>query len=356
VIKMPINPELITPEIMNNTVKREVYPEIQVVAEPKNGKVRTVYYPGQEHLLQITSDNLSTHDVVHKRQVYAKGDNVNAISAFYFNETFHIIANHFIDAVAPNTWLTWKAKPILVEMVFRKYLTGSGWDTYKKNNGPEEGMLFCGASFRPGYRKNEMLDDITFTPTAKGQVKDFDIPEFRGLDPEADDPKIDIEMIRRNYKAFGLRQPEHLDQIIESGFKLYRFISADLEKKGHLLADTKWEFGYLQDGTIALIDECVTPDSSRFWKKEEYVFNPVEPEFTIISSDKQHFRNHVEALKLHENKAALAQYWMPDNVMREGIVKYCDIREAITGTLAEISARNRKEEILDRLASAGYLL
>jgi phosphoribosylaminoimidazole-succinocarboxamide synthase len=356
---MPINPELITPEVMNNTIKREIYPEIQVVAPPKNGKVRTVYDTGDENLVLLTSDNISTHDVVHKRQVYAKGDNLNAISAFYFNETSHIIANHLVDAIAPNTWLAWKAKPILVEMVFRKYLTGSGWDTYKKNNGPEEGMLFCGASFRPGYRKNEMLDDIAFTPTAKGQVKDFDIPEFaemRRKIPEADDPKIDVDIIRRNYKAFGLRQPEHLDQIIESGFRLYRFIAADLEKKGHLLADTKWEFGYLQDGTIALIDECVTPDSSRFWKKADYVFVPEEKAFRIVQDDKQHFRDHVESLGLHKDKKALAEYWMPDEIMGPGIVKYCNIREAITGTQAEISARNRKEEILDKLASAGYLL
>ena len=84
---MPINPELITKEIMDNTIKREIYPEIQVIARPKNGKVRTVYDTGDDNLLLVTSDNISTHDVVHKRQVYAKGDNLNAISAFYFDET-----------------------------------------------------------------------------------------------------------------------------------------------------------------------------------------------------------------------------------------------------------------------------
>src|SRR3989338_6850953 len=111
---MPIDKKLITPKIMNNTLKREVYPEIDVRTPPKMGKVRTVYDVAVNQLLMVSSDNLSTHDVVHKRQVYAKGENLDAISSYFFEKTKHIIRNHFVDNIAPNTWRVLKAKPILV--------------------------------------------------------------------------------------------------------------------------------------------------------------------------------------------------------------------------------------------------
>ncbi|MCK5198146.1 MAG: hypothetical protein KAR21_07335, partial [Spirochaetales bacterium] len=211
---MPIDEKLITREVLNNTLTREVYSEVKVAAEPKMGKVRTVYDVGDERMIMISSDNLSTHDVVHKRQVYGKGENLDAISGYYFETTGHIVPNHLIETLAPNVWLVQKAKPILVEMVFRKYLTGSGWRDYKKKNGPEKGSEFCGVDLRPGYRKNEMLDEVIFTPTGKGLAGDFNIPEFQGLDPEIDDPKITIDIIRRNYGTLGLRKPEDLDQVM----------------------------------------------------------------------------------------------------------------------------------------------
>jgi phosphoribosylaminoimidazole-succinocarboxamide synthase len=242
-------------------------------------------------------------------------------------------------------------------MVFRKYLTGSGWREYKKENGPEEGCEFCGVELRPGYRRNEMLDEVIFTPTGKGQVKDFNIPEFRGLNPEDDDPKITIDIIRRNYQIFSLRKPEDLDYIMEKAFALYAFIHEDLGRKGHLLADTKWEFGYMPDGTIALIDECVTPDSSRFWTAGDYAFNPAKNEFNIVQDDKQHFRDYVERLGLQasDRKAELAAHMMDDEVLRQGVVKYCNIREAIAGTLPVITTEPRKDAVLAALSDAGLL-
>ncbi len=293
---MPIDEKLITQEVLNNTLAREVYPEVKVVAAPKMGKVRTVYDLGDERIIMISSDNLSTHDVVHKRQVYGKGENLDTISEHYFTATEHIVPNHLIETLAPNVWLVQKARPILVEMVFRKYLTGSGWKEYQQKKGQEEGCEFCGVPLRPGYRKNEILDEVIFTPTGKGVAGDFDIPEFRGLNPETDDPKITIDIIRTNYKAFGLVKPEDLDEIMEKAFALYDFIHEDLGGKGHLLADTKWEFGYMPDGSISIIDECVTPDSSRFWTSDDYSFNPVENEFKIVQDDKQHFRDYIEKL------------------------------------------------------------
>ncbi len=354
---MPIDEKLITREVLNNTLAREVYPELRVVAEPKMGKVRTVYDLGDDRMIMISSDNLSTHDVVHKRQVYGKGENLDAISGYYFETTKHIVPNHLIETLAPNIWLVQKAEPILVELVFRKYLTGSGWRDYIKNNGPEEGSEFCGVDLRSGYRRNEMLDEVIFTPTGKGLAGDFNIPEFQGLDPEIDDPKITIDIIRRNYGAFALRKPEDLDYVMEKAFALYAFIYEDLGRKGHLLADTKWEFGYMPDGSIALIDECVTPDSSRFWKAKDYLFNPEKNEYTIVQDDKQHFRDYVEKLGLQaaDRKADLAAHMMDDSVLRQGVVKYCNIRESIAGTLPVITTEPRKDAVLAALGDAGFL-
>ena len=354
---MPIDEKLITKEVLNNTLAREVYSELKVVSEPKMGKVRTVYDLGDDRMIMVSSDNLSTHDVVHKRQVYGKGENLDAISGYYFETTKHIVPNHLIETLAPNVWLVQKARPILVEMVFRKYLNGSGWGDYKKNNGPEEGSEFCGVELRPGYRRNEMLDEVIFTPTGKGLAGDFDIPEFQGVDPETDDPKITIDIIRRNYQTFGLGKPEDLDSVMEKAFALYAFIHEDLGRKGHLLADTKWEFVYMPDGSIALIDECVTPDSSRFWKAKDYLFNPEKNEFTIVQDDKQHFRDYVEKLGLQaaDRKAELAAHMMNDNVLRQGVVKYCNIREEIAGTLPVITTDPRKDAVLSALSDAGFL-
>ena len=354
---MPVDANLITPEVLKNTLRQEVYPEVDIVpgTTPKMGKVRTVYDVGCEELIMISSDNLSTHDIVHKRQVHTKGANLDAISAYYFNMTKGIVPNHLFDTLAPNVWVVEKVDPILVEMVFRQYLTGSGWKAYAKENGPEQGMVFCGVPLRAGYRKNERLDALAFTPTAKGQVKDFNIPEFAGMNPEEDDPKLTVAAIRANYQAFGLRTPEDLDMIMEAAPRLYAAIHADLQSKGQLLADTKWEFGYSPDGRIMLIDECVTPDSSRFWDAAEYRFDPEKGEFHIVQGDKQPFRDYIEALGLQNDKVALAEHWMANDVLRAGVKRYCDMRETITGTTAQITTEPRKELVLAALSDEGYL-
>lgn len=353
---MPIDEKLITPEILNNTLKQEIYPEIRVEALPRMGKVRTVYDIG-DFLIMMSSDNLSVFDVVLLRQVFGKGENLDAISAHFFDRTRHIIGNHYIKTIAPNTWLVQKAQPVMVEFVFRKYLTGSGWDAYAEDGGPEKGTVFCGVPLRPGYRRNEELDHVIFTPTAKGKAGDFDIPEFKGLKPEKDDPKLTVDVIRKNYRAFGFKKVEDVDLLIDDGMQLYRLMHSELGLKGYLLADTKWEFGYSRNGKLLLIDECVTPDSSRIWNRARHIFDPEKNEFTVVQDDKQHFRDHIKSKGLHkeDRKKELAEYWMPDDVLAEGVLKYCRIRQAITGTQPEITAQPKKQLILEALARGGYL-
>lgn len=351
---MPIDEALLTQEVLDNTLVREVLSEVRVVPGtfPKMGKVRTVYDLGA-YLLMISSDNLSTHDVVHRRQVYGKGENLDAISAYFFNATKGIIPNHYAATLGPNAWLVRKAQPIMVEMVLRAFLTGSGWKDYANAQGPEKGMVLCGNQLRPGYCRNEKLDQLIVTPTTKGPARDFAVPELAGIDK--DDASISLAAIRANYQAFGLRRPEDLDIIVDASLKLYGFINFELAATGNILADTKWEFGYLADGTIALIDECVTPDSSRFWSVADYQWNPAKSEFTAVQHDKQPFRDHIERLGLHKDKAALARYEMPWEEIRAGVKRYGDMRELITGTPMLITTEPVKERLLAALGAKGYL-
>jgi phosphoribosylaminoimidazole-succinocarboxamide synthase len=360
---MPLDEALLTPEVLNNTLARQVFPEVRIVpgTAPKMGKVRTVYDIGKKGggdlLLMVSSDNLSTHDVVHKRRVYGKGGNLDEISSHFFElawEALHL-SNHYIETVGPNAWIVQKAQPILVEMVLRACLTGSGWKAYEKADGPRTGMDFCGVHLRPGYHKNERLDQVIVTPTAKGQVKDFPTLKFPGLGSEDDDPPVTLDMIRNNYQAFGLREQEDLDIIVDDARRLYDFISKKLAATGNLLADTKWEFGYLSDGTIALIDECVTPDSSRFWSLEHYKYDPEKGLFIAVQHDKQPFRDHIEELGLHKDKARLAAYEMPYEEIRKGVIRYGDMREAITGTKMLITTDPVRERVIAALDKRGML-
>jgi len=125
-------------------------------------------------------------------------------------------------------------------MVFRGYLTGSGWKAYAKNDGPSKGMEFCGVQLRPGYRKNEKLDRVIFTPTAKGQVKDFPIHEFAGLKADDDDPKLTIDIIRRNYQAFGLRKPPHSGGWISADDKAGWTCCVEQGHYGHAARKKTW--------------------------------------------------------------------------------------------------------------------
>ncbi|MCX6742422.1 MAG: phosphoribosylaminoimidazolesuccinocarboxamide synthase [Candidatus Pacearchaeota archaeon] len=358
---MPIDEALLTPDILDNTLARDTFTKVRIVpgTTPKMGKVRTVYDIGKKEgdglLLMVSSDNLSTHDVVHPRRVYGKGENLDAISSHFFELTSGIIPNHYLETIGPNAWIVRRAEPILVEMVLRAYLTGSGWKAYLQAEGPDKGVNFCGVPLRPGYCKNARLDSVIITPTAKGQAKDFPIPEFAGLNPEKDDPPITLDMIRRNYQAFGLRKPEDLDVITNAARKLYQLINRELLATGNLLADTKWEFGYLPDGSIALIDECVTPDSSRFWSAEEYRYDPSKNLFVAVQRDKQHFRDYIEMLKLHLDKDLLSKYWMPDEVIRTGVKLYGDMREAITGTQMLITTDPVRERVIAALDKRGML-
>jgi len=199
------------------------------------------------------------------------------------------------------------------------------------------------------------LDEIIFTPTTKRPVRDFQIPEFKDIDQEKEDLQITMNTIKNNYEAFGLRKKEDIDTLVDAGFELYDFINADLESKGFLLADTKWEFGYFSDGTLGLIDGCVTSDSSRFWNKKEYKFDSNKNEFSILQGDKQPFRDYIERLGLHENKAALAEHWIDDQVIREGVIRYCNMRKIITGTQTNITAHPKKRLILETLRNKSYL-
>ena len=208
------------------------------------GKVRDIYDQG-EQLLLISTDRLSAFDRA-IALIPHKGDVLNQLSAWWFKETEHIIANHMVDIPAPPAMRVKKCQPLAIEMVVRGYITGSTntslWTLY--NRGQRE---FFGVTLPDGMQKNTRLERPMLTPTSKST--DHDEP----LEPS------DIEYIPH-------MTPELWQQMSAAALSLFEFASKRLWQQGLIMADTKYEFGLDQDGKLLLIDELHTPDSSRYWE------------------------------------------------------------------------------------------
>lgn len=246
------------------------------------GKVRDLYAAGEKYLLIVSSDRISAFDFILPTPVPGKGALLNKISLFWFGRTAHIIKNHIVSAdvdeirglvTAPagfdweymrgRAMLVHRARRVDFECVVRGYITGSGWKEYLK-----QGSV-CGIKLPPGLKEAQKLPEPIFTPTTKAD---------QGHDENV---------------SFGTMEaalpPGLALKIREKSLALYKFAAEHLERRGILLADTKFEFGLL-DGELILIDEALTPDSSRFWDAAKYKVG-TSPE----SYDKQYVRNWLEA-------------------------------------------------------------
>lgn len=240
----------------------------------RQGKVRDIFDTG-ESLLMVTTDRLSAFDVVLPDLIPDKGKVLNQISVFWFNKMEEIVKNHIITtdvneypeefkpysgALEKRSMLVKKARPLPVECIVRGYITGSGWSSYKK-----EGHV-CGIKLPEGLKESQKLDQPLFTPSTKAAVGDHDI----NISYEET-----IDLIGEK-KALQLR---------DLSLELYKKGAQYALTKGIIIADTKFEFGLLDD-QIILIDEILTPDSSRFWPLSEY-----EPGKSQKSFDKQFVRD-----------------------------------------------------------------
>jgi phosphoribosylaminoimidazole-succinocarboxamide synthase len=278
----------------------------------RTGKVRDVYDLG-DSLLIVATDRISAFDYILATGIPDKGRVLTQLSAFWFQRLSHVIPNHFVtldvDAYPPaarehaddlrgRSMLVRKTAPIDIECVARGYLSGSGWKEYR-----ETGRI-CGIGLPAGLRESDRLPRPIFTPATKA-ASGHDI----NID-EAETTRL-------------LKDPALFARLRDTTLALYEQASAHAERCGILLADTKFEFGF--DGeTLLLIDEALTPDSSRFWPADEYSPGGPQPSF-----DKQFVRDYLEAINWNKQPPAPA---LPDDVVARTRAKYVEAFERLTGS------------------------
>ena len=241
------------------------------------GKVRDLYDLDELHILMVASDRLSAFDVVFPTPIPDKGRVLTSLSTFWFNKTATIVANHTTDIVASDrvvelnrqpqlaerSMVVKKIKPLAVEAIVRGYLYGSAWNDYQDN-----GEL-CGIALDAGLQLGERLPEAIFTPTTKAEIGTHDIP-------------ISFEQMANSIGT------EMSVKIRDTALEIYRLCSDYAYARGIIIADTKFEFGIDLDGRLVLIDEILTPDSSRFWDLQSY-----RPSTEPTSFDKQYVRNYL---------------------------------------------------------------
>ncbi|MDH3979503.1 MAG: phosphoribosylaminoimidazolesuccinocarboxamide synthase [Gammaproteobacteria bacterium] len=276
------------------------------------GKVRDVYGIGDDHLLIVTTDRLSAFDVVMPDPVPGKGAVLTAVSNFWFNFTRDIVANHLADltleAVLPDAQeraqvegraiIVKKLKALPVEAIVRGYLIGSGWKDYKQNG------AVCGITLPVGLQLADKLPEPIFTPSTKADVGEHDI-------------NIDFARTRE------LIGDALAEQVRDVSIRIYSSCAAYALERGIIIADTKFEFGIDDDGTLVLIDEILTPDSSRFWPADSY-----RPGSSPDSFDKQFIRDYLETLDW--NKQAPGPV-LPSDILEKSAAKYREAQSRLTG-------------------------
>ena len=242
-----------------------------------SGKVRDNYAVGDDRLLMVATDRLSAFDVVMGEPIPGKGQLLTEIALFWFAQLAHIVPNHLTgddplsvvtaderDQVRGRSMLVKRLRPLPIEAVVRGYLAGSGWKEYQRS------QSVCGVALPPGLKNASKLPEPIFTPATKAAVGDHD-------------DNIDF---RRMSEIIG---PETAAQVREVSIRLYQAAAAFALTKGLIIADTKFEFGLDADGTLTLMDEVLTPDSSRYWPLDQYAEGVNPPSF-----DKQFVRDWLE--------------------------------------------------------------
>ena len=275
------------------------------------GKVRDIYDIDDKYLMIVATDRLSAYDVVMPNPVPGKGIILTQLSNFWFRMMEDIIPNHLtnlkIDSFVENkkeieqlkerSIIVKKLKPLPIESVVRGYIIGSGWSDYKKNK------KICGIELPDNLQKAQKLPQIIFTPATKANSGDHD------------------ENI--NYKKTESIIGEDLaSKVKEISIKIYKRASTYARSKGIIIADTKFEFGQDSEGKLYLIDEILTPDSSRFWPEETYKLGESPPSY-----DKQYLRDYLETLSW--NKVAPAPE-LPKDIIVNTLSKYKEAKDSLT--------------------------
>ena len=244
------------------------------------GKVRDVYGLPGNRLLMVASDRLSAFDVVLPDPIPGKGEMLCQISNFWFGKTKHLIPNHLthepVVSVLPSgtnlalyalrSVVTKKLKPVPVEAIARGYIIGSGWKDYQKTG------AICGITLPPGLRQAEQLPEPIFTPSTKAAVGDHD-------------ENVSFDAVVAQIGG------DLAEQVRAATLKVYAFAAKYAAQRGIIIADTKLEFGLDENGKLHVMDEMLTPDSSRFWPADSYAVGISPPSY-----DKQFVRDYLETL------------------------------------------------------------
>jgi phosphoribosylaminoimidazole-succinocarboxamide synthase len=270
------------------------------MAPHRQGKVRDIYDVG-DALLFVATDRISAFDYVLGTGIPDKGKVLTQLSAFWFARTQHIVPNHLITTDVPEfpgrAMRVRKTTPVLVECVARGYLSGSGWKDYQATG------AVCGVALPPGLGESARLPEPIFTPATKA----------------ASGHDINVSAA----EAARLVGADLIARLRDLTLQLYAFGAAHADSRGIILADTKFEFGLTASGDILLIDEVMTPDSSRYWPKDQYAPGRAQPSF-----DKQFVRDYLE--QIHWNKQPPVPS-LPEDVVLRTRDKYIEAFRRLTG-------------------------
>jgi phosphoribosylaminoimidazole-succinocarboxamide synthase len=279
--------------------------EAPALTHLSSGKVRDIYAVGEDRLLLVASDRISTYDVVHPTPIPDKGKVLTGLTAFWLDRTDGVCPNHLIsftevpEEFRGRAMLVERLEMVPVECVVRGYITGSGWKDYQATG------EICGIELPDGLQESEQLPEPIFTPATKAEVGDHD-------------ENVDFDRAAEIIGDRGL-----LEELRRLSVEVYELGARHARERGIILADTKFEFGRRADGTIVLGDEVLTPDSSRFWPVDGY-----EPGHGQPSFDKQYVRDWASGSGWDKTPPAPE---LPDDVVTRTRELYVNAYERITG-------------------------
>jgi phosphoribosylaminoimidazole-succinocarboxamide synthase len=270
------------------------------------GKVRDIYSLDQDHLLMITSDRISAFDVVFDDPIIDKGKVLTEVSNFWFEKTQSIVANHLSDlsldnylpndqitAIADRYVIAKKLKPIAIEAIVRGYLIGSGWKDYQKDSS------VCGIRLPKNLQLAQKLPEPIFTPSTKAAVGDHDV-------------NVSLK------EAEEIVGKDLANQVADISLQIYKYAAEYALERGIIIADTKFEFGLDENNNVVLMDEVLTPDSSRFWSLKDYQVGTSPTSF-----DKQIIRDYLETLDWNKQPPGPK---LPEEIVQKTANKYKEIK------------------------------
>lgn len=295
---------------MNRSLSVLYKSELDNLRLVNSGKVRDIYEVDDKHILIVTTDRISAFDVILPDPIPGKGAVLTAISNFWFARIAHIIDNHLTDKsiadILPEedarllegrAIIVRKLNPLPVEAIVRGYIIGSGWKDYQKTG------TVCGIKLPAGLQQAQQLPEPIFTPSTKAELGEHD-------------ENISFD------RTVALLGQEMAEQVRDVSLRIYRDAAEYARKRGIIIADTKFEFGTDDNGKLVLIDEVLTPDSSRFWPADSYRTGISPPSF-----DKQYVRDYLETLDW-DKKAPGPN--LPAEVINNTAAKYREAQERLT--------------------------